>query len=303
MDLHPDNFNTVHFPEYNFVKPNQANATVLDIILEGEISSNAYCLAIFRKVLTIGLSEIVDFLDHHCEILKSPISWLNSLEKLLRLNQIWFNDDGQKFRQIKWGSEIISKRHELKVTAMQYVREQKLKSSLNGYSGDRVYCFEDVMDNIKLMETAEEKILYLKTQIKNYRQHPPEWVATFKQKFDKQCKLEINNLVDEEGLLQKVKEKKSAKKQSSTINPKGKINFNTNAFLDMIYQLTNELKVGTSPLLSITVSDLADILCQHILDKEGNPISRPTVMTILDPNRPDKRPKSHKRYKINNIKE
>jgi len=303
MDAHFDNIKTVTFSEYIAVQPDQSNESEFDITIEGEMSSNAYCLAIFRKVLTIDLSEIVDFLDHHCEILKSPISWLNSLEKLLRFNQTWFNGDDQKFRQIKWGSEIISKRHDLKVATIQYAREHCQKRSLNGYTGDKIYSFEAVLESIKTMETAEEKILYIKAQIKNYNQNPPEWESNLKPKFDKQCKLEIDNLLEEEELLQKVKEKKAVNKLPLTINPKGKIYCNTNAFLDIVFQLTNELKVGSNPLLSISLSDLTDIICQNFRDKEGNPISRNTATTILDPNRSDKRPKAHKRYKVNDISE
>ncbi|MEI8047009.1 MAG: hypothetical protein WCI92_06500 [Bacteroidota bacterium] len=303
MDLHPDNINTVHFPEYNFVKPNQANATVLDIILEGEISSNAYCLAIFRKVLTIGLSEIVDFIDYHCEILKSPICWLNSLEKLIRLNQSWFNDDDQKFRPIKWGSEIISKRHEIKAASMQNARQKKLSEAMNGFTGDKVYCFDTVKEAIRTMEIAEEKILYLRTQIKDYKQNPPEFESNRKPKFDEQCQVEINGIIEEEELLQKVLVKRSSKKQNLSIDPKGKIYCNTNAFLDIFFQLTTELKIGQNPLLSISTADLAEIICQNFSDKEGNPISRFTILTILDPNRPDKRPKTPRRYKVNGINE
>jgi len=303
MDLHPDNITTVHFPEYYVVKPNQANATVLDIILEGEISSNAYCLAIFRKVLTIGLSEIADFIDHHCEILKCPISWLNSLEKLLRLNQSWFNDDDQRFRPINWGSEIISKRHEIKAASMQNAREKKIREAMNGFTGDKVFSFDIVKESIRSMEIAEEKILYLRTQIKDYKQNPPEFESNRKPKFDEQCQVEINGILEEEELLQKVQAKKSSKKQNFSIEPKGKIYCNTNAFLDIFFQLTTELKVGGNPLLSISTADLTDIICQNFSDKDGNPISRFTVQTILDPHRPDKRPKPPKRYKVNGINE
>ena len=303
MDLLPDNIKTVHFPEFHFVKPNQANATVLDIILEGDISSDAYCQAIFKKVLTIGLSEIVDFIDHHCEILKCPISWLNSLEKLLRLNLSWFNNDGEKFRPIKWGSEIISKRHEIKAESMQNAREKKLHEAMNGFTGDKIYSFETVKEAIRTMEIAEEKILYLRTQIKDYKQNPPEFESNRKPKFDEQCQVEINGVIEEEELLQKVQAKRSSKKQNLLSDPRGKIYCNTNAFLDIFYQLTNELRVGVNPLLSISTADLTEMICQNFSDKDGNPISRFTVQTILDPHRPDKRPKPPRRYKVNGINE
>jgi hypothetical protein len=222
---------------------------------------------------------------------------------LLRLNLSWFKDDEQRFRQINWGSEIISKRHEIKAISIQNSREKKLREVMNGFTGDKVYCFDTVKEAIRTMEIAEEKILYLRTQIKDYKQNPPEFESNRKPKFDEQCQVEINGILEEEELLQKVQAKRSSKKQNLSIEPKGKIYCNTNAFLDIFFQLTTELKVGENPLLSISTSDLTEIICQNFSDKEGNPISRFTVLTILDPNRPDKRPKTHRRYKVNGINE
>jgi len=297
------NFNsvtTVLFQDFNFVQSGQSHTLDFDIVIDGEVSSDYYCLALFKKIISIGLSEIVDFLDYQCDNLKSPISWLNSMEKLIRLNQAWFNDDDQKYRQIKWGSEIIAKRHQLKVASIQHAREQKVRHSMNGYSGDKIYCFEEVLGKIGSMAVAEEKILYLKAQIKEYHQNPPEFESTLKPKFDKQCQLEIDSIFEEEELLRKFNEKKSRSKRSNDFTPKGQFHCNTNAFIDIMYQLTNEIKVEGRPLLEISTSDLADIICQHFRDKEGNPVPRSTVLTVLDPNRPEKRPKGNKRYKINN---
>lgn len=290
----------VQFQDFNFARPNQSNTHDFDIVIDGEINSNNYCLALFRRIMSIGLSGVVDFLDYQCENLKSPISWLNSTEKLIRFNQVWFNDDDQKFRQIKWTSEIVSKRHDLKVASIQHAREHKLHHSVNGYAGDKVYSFEEVLGKIGTMEVAEEKILYLKSQIKEYHQNPPEFESNLKPKFDKQCQLEIDSIIEEEELLRKFHEKKSRLKRLVDFAPKGQIHCNTNAFIDIMYQLSNEIRVDGEPLLEISTSDLADIICQHFRDKDGNQIPRSTVLTVLDPNRPEKRPKGNRRYKINN---
>jgi hypothetical protein len=141
----------------------------------------------------------------------------------------------------------------------------------------------------------------LKAQIKDYLQNPPEYEYTLKPKFDQLCKLEIDDILDAEELLNKVKAKKAIQKKTTAVDPKGQIYCNTNAFLDMFFQMMNDLTVDGDPLLKISPADLASMICENFKDKEGNQISRATILTILDPNRPEKRPKPHKRYKINDI--
>jgi len=296
-----NSINTVPFQDYRVATQGNVRNDLLDIILDGEFSTHEYCKQVFKKVRTIGLSELVDFLDYQCAQLKSPVSWLNSLEKLISVNMATFNSEDLMHRHSKWVGEIISKRHDLKAASAQHAREQKTRHFLNGYSGDKVYSIDAVNEKIAAMETAEEKILYLKAQIKDYRQNPPEYEYTLKPKFEKLCQLEIDDILESEELLKKVKEKKAGQRKSVVVDPKGQIFCNTNAFLDMFFQMINELLVEGDPLLKMSSADLATMICENIKDKDGNPISRSTVMTILDANRPEKRPKPHKRYKINDI--
>ena len=301
MDFDYDTIKTVPFQDYSVATQGNNKNNLLEITIDGEFSSSEYCKQIFKKVRTIGLSELVDFLDYQCAQLRSPISWLNSLEKLISVNMASFNTEDLLHRHSKWVGEIISKRHDLKAESVQHARAQKTKHFLNGYSGDKVYSIDAVKEKIEVMETAEEKVLYLKAQIKDYRQNPPEYEYTLKPKFDQLCKLEIDDILDSEELLNKVKAKKATQKKTAAVDPKGQILCNTNAFLDMFFQMMNDLSIDGDPLLKITPVDLASMICENIKDKDGYPISRATILTILDPNRPDKRPKPHKRYKINDI--
>jgi hypothetical protein len=301
MDFDYDSIKMVPFQDYIVATHGNNKNNLLDITLEGEFSTYEYCKQIFRKVRTIGLSELVDFLDYQCAQLKCPISWLNSLEKLISVNMASFNTDDLLHRHSKWVGEIISKRHELKAVAAQHARAQKTQHFLNGYTGDKVYSIDAVKEKIEVMETAEEKVLYLKAQIKDYRQNPPEYEYTLKPKFDQLCKLEIDDILDSEELLDKVKAKKAGQKKLVAADPKGQIYCNTNAFLDMFYQMMNDLSVDGDPLMKIAPADLARVISENFKDKDGNQISRATILTIIDPNRQEKRPKHHKRYKINDI--
>ena len=303
MDSEFDSIITVSFPDFIAVVPDQAKSIEFDIILDGEFSSDAYCTLLFSKIIDIGLSEFVEFLDYQCDLYKNPKNWLNILEKLIKLNIALFNNDDLKHRHTKLVSEIITKRHELKLTALQQAREKQILNQTSPCSGGHVYDFEAVLETISKMEIAEEKILYLKKHLKNYHQRPPEFEPIVKPRFDLQLEIEIKSIIEEDELLKKVIEKKECKKKTLIADPKGKLHCNTNAFIDLFYQMISDLKVDGNPILSISPSDLADIICSHFRDKDGYLISKATVLTVLAPKRHDKRPKPNRRFKINDMGE
>lgn len=82
-----------------------------------------------------------------------------------------------------------------------------------------------------------------------------------------------------------------------------KWNGGRNALADIIFQLMNEIKVSDKPMLETTpdiIAVLVSILC---LDKDDHPISKSTIRTSLQPDKPSKRPKAGGKGKIdlNNI--
>ena len=70
-----------------------------------------------------------------------------------------------------------------------------------------------------------------------------------------------------------------------------KINCNVNQLGDIFYQLLNEATVNDKPLLETTISNLARMICNSFIDKDGNELSLESLKTILSKAHPEKRPK------------
>ncbi len=71
------------------------------------------------------------------------------------------------------------------------------------------------------------------------------------------------------------------------------------ALADVIFQLTNEIKVDDKPILEVKPSVISALLAIVCFDKDGEPINKSTIQNSLQPNKPGKRPKSGSEEKIN----
>jgi hypothetical protein len=202
----------VQFTDHPFYGPKHSTTDELTIVLNKGFSMHAYCQTLFRKVYTIGLSEIPAFLDHQCSQAKNPVKWLNSIEKLIKINVDLFDTRALHHRHTKLISEIGLKRHSLHYSITSHKADRK---KLNGFSDDKEYSFSSVREQLPAYETTEEKIAYLHGQIFDYRQNPPDFLCTKKQPFDSQCKLEIERLQKQERLLQKINQKKTLKSRAA----------------------------------------------------------------------------------------
>jgi hypothetical protein len=76
-------------------------------------------------------------------------------------------------------------------------------------------------------------------------------------------------------------------------------NCNVNQFVDIFYQLTREIIIDGTPIIEGNINDVAAIIVNSFVDKDGKEISTQSVKTILQPSREDKRPNSHKKIDVN----
>ena len=94
-------------------------------------------------------------------------------------------------------------------------------------------------------------------------------------------------------------------KPAATINPdtltKLQFNCNVNQFVDIFYQLSLEILVEGKPIIEGNIDDMAAIIVNSFVDKDGKEISPQSVKTILQQSREVKRPNSHKRIDLNKI--
>jgi hypothetical protein len=60
----------------------------------------------------------------------------------------------------------------------------------------------------------------------------------------------------------------------------------------------HDFKINGKPFLESSNKQIAMIICNNFLDKNGKDITIKSVMTILEVNRPEKRPKDDRKFKL-----
>lgn len=288
----------VHFEEHPFYANDKKRPSELAILLTADFTMADYCQSLFNKVLNIGLSEIHAFLKYHCNLVRDPLKWINSLEKLIKDNKGLFNNDDLLFRRHKFISQFDVHRHRLETDDLVNTRTQDLHETVNGFTDKREYIFSKVLENSIIFVTNEEKIAYLQDQIYEYRQNPPKYIRTSGKHFDELCLSEIDHLHDKEEILLKAEMKRKQSAEAIPPVEKMQITGKLNFFIDIFYQLMHESTYNDKPFLMATDRQIAEYIIRHYIDRNGKTISVKSVMTILEKNRPEKRPKNNKRFNL-----
>lgn len=279
----------IQFIEHPFSEPNQATPDEFTIIINGPFSMHEYCQNLFLKIFTIGLSEISAFLDYHCNQVKYPTRWLNALEKLIKLNVELFDTRSLHHRHTKLISQIDIKRLTLQQSA-----PKRHHRKLNGFSDEKEYSFADVRDQLKNLETLEEKIAFLHNQIFDYRQNPPDFVCVKTKRFDRQCEIEIERFEKQELLNEKINQKKNAEKQGTRMPYNGELK----VLCDVFRQLMLKSVPGGTTILPWNITQTTAFICNNFCHPDGSPINPSTVRTYLSSSKPENRPKGHHQIKI-----
>ena len=278
-----DKFTTINFDEHPY--QTEPSSDKLVVTISGAYDPRKYAEAIFSTILTIRLSELSPFLDAQCKAVTKPIKWLNQLERLIKYNIDAFDSSQLKHRHTKLISQIDLKRNDL---------EKLSTPSLTGarvieYNSGKVFSFFTVKDQLTTYETFNEKIAYLNDQIFDYLQSPPVYFNNKSIPFDQLCQIEIDRLEKHESL----RIKNDARKKGS-ITPHAKLPFNgeLKILCDVYFKMMHKKTKGGEPMISWTISQTAEHICNNYCEPDGSSLSLSTVKTYLSPSRPESRPKS-----------
>jgi hypothetical protein len=296
MDYQSPNLSSVSFSEHPCLTSDQQCRDEFDIVIVAPYSKEKYISSLFKKIYEIGLSEFVPFLDYQLEYLKDPNAWLNSLEKIIKLYAFRFTGPDLSHRHHKLMTEIGIKRQEIKFASLGDYRQKLVKNNINAFSDKRIYCFDDVKKHLKNIDSITDKLVLLQGEVFEYRQDEHVYVCQGGKTFDTLCELEIQKIDRNEELRMKAELKLNS--GPVAILGKMRIHCNLNAFVDLVFQMMHEIKIDDSPLLEASNIQVATFISQHFLDKNGNSITVKAVQTILEINRPEKRPKADKKFKI-----
>lgn len=288
------------FTEFTSVKVTDEFNTQYDVekILKENLQS--YCQSLIDKISQVDYSEISNFINHHSNIAKNSMEWLNSFERLIVLNENIFHNNNNESRLIKIQFCIEVKRYELKKSVKSPARP--CEKNINAISEDRYFSFKEVKEKLKTIENFEEKQLYLTHQKYDYQESVIDFINKNLPPFDELCSKEIERLHEVKKLEEQLEKTPSKSSKETTFSGnKIKINSNLNQFVDLFYQLNREKFVEGKPFLDGETGDFVSMICNNFVDKDGHQPSKATVETILRPSKYDKRPKSHNRINVDKI--
>ena len=287
----------VQFEEHPFSRSRNRSSSDHVILLTAGFTMADYCQALFNKILRIGLSDLPAFLEYQCKLVKDPEKWLNTLEKLVKDNACSFNNEDLRHRRSKLISEFGFQRKDLKSILVKK-RTEDMKVTVSGFSVGKEYNFSEVHAFSDSLKTFEERITYLHGQIYDYNQDQNKYINPKQDSFDVLCQSEIDRLSKIEEIRHKEALKRNLENGNSKPVFKKKVNGKLNYFIDIFYRLMREMLVDGKPYLDSSDRQIADEISANYIDRNGKEISVKYVLTILEKNRPEKRPKRDKRFDL-----
>ena len=292
---------SVPFAELMAVSPEQSTNKNLDVIIEEQITLEEYCNVLINKLLKLPQTQFLNFINYQLEQVKSPLDWLDSFDLLIAENEKLFTENGMLFKYNKLYNLIEKKRDLLQCPAVKPIKPTTAKRYINAESEDRYFSFYEIKKQLVTLEDDNEKILLLTKEKHEYKQANIEFLNQKMPLFDEQCCKEIEQIYEMQTLKGSIAKLKPATTINSTTLTKLQFNCNVNQFVDIFYQLSREILVEGKPIIEGNINDMAAIIVNSFVDKDGKEISPQSVKTILQPSREDKRPNSHKRIDLNKI--
>ena len=294
------NFQTTPFLEMVVAHPTKVSNDKLDIILDKKITTQNYCNALINKIFELDYSDYPLFINYQTSQVNEPIVWLNRLEELISNNEDLFTSKKALSRYNKLFNLIESKRKEIQFSGTKESKQTIAKRFINAESEERHFSFCEVKRQIDSLDDDNEKILLLTKEKHEYRQANIEFINQKLPLFDLQCSKEIKQIYELQSIKSTI-DKFKPNTQGNSITPKLQFHCNVNQFVDIFYQMSCEILVEGKPMLEGNINDLAEMIVNTFVDKDGRELSSMSVKTILKPSREDKRPNTNKRIDISKL--
>lgn len=295
------NFQTAQFVEMAVVHSTQVSNSDYDIITDKKFTLQDYCDALLKKIFELPQSDYPTFLSYQVAILKEPIFWLNKLEELISHNEDLFTGKKALCRYNKLFHSIETKRKELQLHSTKEIKSAIAKRYINAESEDRYFSFYEVKKQVDSLDDDNEKILLLTKEKHDYRQANIEFINQKLPLFDVQCSKEIKQIYELQSIKSTIEKFKPTTSEAIHKTNKLQFNCNVNQFVDIFYQMSREIVIEGKPMVEGNINDIAEMIVNTFIDKEGKELSPLSVKTILQPSREDKRPNTNKRIDINKL--
>lgn len=296
------NFQTTSFLEMVVAHSAKNSNHDFDIILDKKkVTVHDYCTALINKIFELHYSDYPIFLNYQTSLVKEPIVWLNRFEELISNNEDLFTSKKALCRYNKLFNLIESKRKEIQFSGSKENKQTIAKRFINAESEDRHFSFCEVKKQIDSLDDDNEKILLLTKEKHEYRQANIEFINQKLPLFDVQCSKEIKQIYELQSIKNTIDKFKPNVPGNLTVHTKLQFNCNVNQFVDIFYQMSREILVEGKPMVEGNINDIAEMIVNTFIDKEGKELSPLSVKTILQPSREDKRPNTNKRIDISKL--
>lgn len=293
-----ENIQTASFVEMVTVSSAEVIHLNFDIAIDKKVTLQEYCTALISKFFELQQSNYAAFLNYQTNLVNEPLVWLNTFEEFISNNEDLFIEKRGLSRYNKLFHLIELKQKELQLSEIKETKSQLAKKYINAESEDRYFSFYEIKKQIDTLEDNNEKILLLTKEKHDYRQANIEFVNQKLPLFDKQCSKEIDQIYEMQSIKNNInKLNPAATIPASTFN-KLQFNCNVNQFVDIFYQMSAEILVEGKPIIEGNINDIAEMIVNTFIDKDGKELSSMSIKTILKPSREDKRPNTHKRIDI-----
>lgn len=293
---------TAPFPEIVAVSSEHTQNPKFDIIVDDKFTLANYCDALIEKILSLPQSQFTDFIDYQCLQVKTPLVWINKLEKLLANNETIFSSKTALSRYNKLYTLIEKKRTELQTVSVKEKKTKTPKRLINAESEERYFSFYEVKKRIESMTDYSEKILFLNDEICEYKQSEVYFVNNKLLNYKKQCKALLKRIQNEKVLRTQLEKEQleEKRKMALEIKPTFKIRLNgpINILTDSYKQMMTEVKPNGKPYIQYKIKEVAKFICDNYLDENGNELSMQTIQTYLSPSRIDKNPNADWKIKL-----
>ncbi|WP_312362412.1 hypothetical protein [Sphingobacterium sp.] len=290
---------TVQFSEQTTVSKEQCTTPLFDLLEEEVTSNTQYCQSLLKKLLSVPYAKLPDFFVHHCAIASNPIKWLNKFEKLIAENEDLFISTANRGRMIKCYTIIESKRKEIEQNNNKK-STKFLIQYINAGCETRCFSFKETQEKANELLSYMDKIVFLTKEKYDYDQAIIDFINPKLPDFAIQCQKEIDHIQQLNCLTNEFSVEKIHGRSSSLPFNKLKINCNINQLVDIYYRLNREMHTNGRPIIEGSINDLAAVIVNSFVDKDGKDLSLDTVKTVLTPSKTDKRPKDHKKIDIDN---
>lgn len=291
---------SVSFTEYVVVPLGQPSHESFDIIMESPPNEQRYCTALLSKIVALAQPQFSHFVTYQTTQVENPLEWLDNFEELLCKNEKTFAQKQLLFRYQRICNCIESKRIELQLLTKQE-KNLPVKRFINAESEERYFSFYEIKKQVHSLEDDNDKILLLTKEKHEYRQSNIEFINQKLPLFDKQCSKEIEQIYEMQNIKSTIDKLKPLDYNSTSTVTKLQFNCNVNQFVAIFYQMSKELLIEGKPFIEGNINDIAMMIVNTFVDKEGKEISLSSVQTILKPSREDKRPNQDKRIDISKL--